>query len=205
MAITAEKIQSLLADLENDCVERTISTTDTDKFAKAICAFANDLPDNNCPGYLIIGAWDNGDVYPIHVTDDLLKNVSAIRTDGNIQPQPSMNVQKVSLPEGDVVVAEVYPSQFPPVKYKGRVWIRVGPRKGIANVMVIEHISLSSNEGIRGSEEKSEEKLTEMEYKVFNLIKENPAVTYAYITDKASGSDLCIYYRQSGCRRNFCV
>ena len=36
MAITAEKIQSLLADLENDCVERTISTTDTDKFAKAI-------------------------------------------------------------------------------------------------------------------------------------------------------------------------
>ena len=133
MAITAEKIQSLLADLENDCVERTISTTDTDKFAKAICAFANDLPDNNCPGYLIIGAWDNGDVYPIHVTDDLLKNVSAIRTDGNIQPQPSMNVQKVSLPEGDVVVAEVYPSQFPPVKYKGRVWIRVGPRKGIAN------------------------------------------------------------------------
>ena len=23
-----------------------------------------------------------------------------------------------------------------------------------------------------------------MEYKVFNLIKENPAVTYAYITDK---------------------
>ena len=67
------------------------------------------------------------------MTDDLLKNVSAIRTDGNIQPQPSMNVQKVSLPEGDVVVAEVYPSQFPPVKYKGRVWIRVGPRKGIAN------------------------------------------------------------------------
>ena len=100
MAITAEKIQSLLTDLENDCVERTISTTDTDKFAKAICAFANDLPDNNCPGYLIIGAWDNGDVYPIHVTDDLLKNVSAIRTDGNIQPQPSMNVQKVSLPKG---------------------------------------------------------------------------------------------------------
>lgn len=132
-------------------------------------------------------------MYPIHVTDDLLKNVSAIRTDGNIQPQPSMNVQKVSLPEGDVVVAEVYPSQFPPVKYKGRVWIRVGPRKGIANVMVIEHISLSSNEGIRGSEEKSEEKLTEMEYKVFNLIKENPAVTYAYITDKAGVGETSVY------------
>ncbi len=46
MAITAEKIQSLLADLENDCVERTIYTTDTDKFAKEICAFASDLTDS---------------------------------------------------------------------------------------------------------------------------------------------------------------
>ena len=31
MAITTEKIQTLLRDLENDSVERTISTTNTDK------------------------------------------------------------------------------------------------------------------------------------------------------------------------------
>ena len=133
MAITAEKIQALLWDLENDSVERTISTNNTDKFGQAICAFANDLPNNNRPGYLIIGAEDDGKVHPIQVTDELLKNIAAIRTDGNIQPQPSMSVQKVTLPEGDVVVAEVYPSQFPPVRYKGRVWVRIGPRKGVAN------------------------------------------------------------------------
>ena len=133
MAITTEKIQTLLRDLENDSVECTISTTNTDKFGQAICAFANDLPDNNRPGYLIIGAEDDGKVHPIQVTDELLKNIAAIRTDGNIQPQPSMSVQKVTLPEGDVVVAEVYPSQFPPVRYKGRVWVRIGPRKGVAN------------------------------------------------------------------------
>lgn len=40
MAITAEKIQALLWDLENDSVERTISTNNTDKFGQAICAFA---------------------------------------------------------------------------------------------------------------------------------------------------------------------
>ena len=69
MAITANKIQILLKDLEKDNVERTISTTNTDKFGQAICAFANDLADNNSPGYLIIGAKDDGAIYPINVTD----------------------------------------------------------------------------------------------------------------------------------------
>lgn len=39
MAITTEKIQTLLRDLENDSVECTISTTNTDKFGQTICAF----------------------------------------------------------------------------------------------------------------------------------------------------------------------
>ena len=69
----------------------------------------------------------------MNVTDELLKNVAAIRTDGNIQPQPSMVCQKVSLSEGDIVVVEVQPHVFPPVRYKGRAWIRVGARKGIAS------------------------------------------------------------------------
>jgi ATP-dependent DNA helicase RecG len=32
-----------------------------------------------------------------------------------------------------VAVVEVFPSDLPPVRYKGQVWIRVGPRRGIAN------------------------------------------------------------------------
>lgn len=123
----------MLNDLESDRVERTISTTNTDKFGQAICAFSNDLPRNGKPRYLIIGAEDEGKVHPINVTDELLKNIAAIRTDGNIQPQPSMAVQKVAMPEGDIIVVEVQPSTFPPVKYKGRIWVRIGPRKGVAN------------------------------------------------------------------------
>ena len=38
------------------------------------------------------------------MTDAILKNVAAIRTDGNIQPQPSMTVEKVSMDEGDIVM-----------------------------------------------------------------------------------------------------
>ncbi len=36
-------------------VEKTISTKDSKKFAEAICSFANDLPDEGKPGYLLIG------------------------------------------------------------------------------------------------------------------------------------------------------
>lgn len=131
--ITKEEIQALLNDIESDRVERTISTTNTDKFGQAICAFANDLPDHRLPGYLFIGVKDDGTVQDLNVTDELLKNLSAIRTDGNIQPQPTMVVEKIALEEGDLVMIKVQPAIFPPVKYKGRTWIRVGPRKGIAN------------------------------------------------------------------------
>lgn len=37
---------------------------------------------------------------------------------------------------------------------------------------------------MRKSEEKSEEKLIEMKRKVFNLIRENPAVTYAFTSPR---------------------
>lgn len=139
--ITIDQIRAMLLDIENDRVERTTSTTNTDKFGQAICAFANDLPDHRMPGYLFLGIMDDGTVQGVDVTDELLKNVAAIRTDGNIQPQPSMVVEKVSLPEGDIVMVEVQPHAFPPVRYKGRVWIRVGPRKGVASESD-EHILL---------------------------------------------------------------
>ena len=131
--MTIDEIRALLNDLESDRVERTISTTNTDKFGQVICAFANDLPDHRQPGYLFLGVMDDGKVKGLDVTDELLKNVAAIRTDGNIQPQPSMMVEKVSMGERNIVMVKVEPSIFPPVRYKGRIWIRIGPRKGVAN------------------------------------------------------------------------
>ena len=131
--MTIDEIRALINDLESDRVERTISTTNADKFGQAICAFANDLPDHRQPGYLFLGVMDDGKVKGLDVTDELLKNVAAIHTDGNIQPQPSMMVEKVSMEEGNIVMVKVEPSIFPPVRYKGRIWIRIGPRKGVAN------------------------------------------------------------------------
>jgi ATP-dependent DNA helicase RecG len=76
--ITIQEICALLNDIENDRVERTISTTNTDKFGQAICAFANDLPNHRQPGYLFLGVEDDGTVKGLNVTDELLKNIAAI-------------------------------------------------------------------------------------------------------------------------------
>ncbi len=42
-------------------------------------------------------------------------------------------VEKFSFPDGDIAVVEVKPSKNTPVKYKGTVYIRIGPRRGEAN------------------------------------------------------------------------
>lgn len=122
-----------MADLESDRVERTTSTTNTDKFAQAICAFANDVPNHRQPGYLLVGVDDRGQVAGLCVTDQLLQNLGALRSDGNILPMPALTVTRFQLENGQVALVEVQPSDLPPVRYKGQVWIRVGPRKAIAN------------------------------------------------------------------------
>lgn len=131
--LTPEFVQELLADLESDRVERTVSTTNTDKFAQAICAFANDYPQHRQPGYLIVGANDQGQPTGLSVTDQLLQNLGALRSDGNILPIPALSVTRCVLEGGQVAVVEVQPSDLPPVRYKGQIWLRVGPRKAIAS------------------------------------------------------------------------
>lgn len=131
--LSSEQVSQLLADLESDRVERTVSLNNTDKFSRAVCAFANDMANSRKPGFLIVGAEDDGRIAGINVTDQLLQNLAAIRSDGHVLPLPALLVYKVALPSGDVAVVEVEPSDLPPVRYKGRVCIRVGPRRADAN------------------------------------------------------------------------
>ncbi|GHT36669.1 hypothetical protein FACS189435_0100 [Bacteroidia bacterium] len=132
--ISKDELLGLIADIESDRVERTISTDDTNKFGEAICAFSNDMANHKKSGFLLIGVHDkSGELSGLKATDKLLKNIAAIRSDGNVLPQPAMTVHKVALDGGDVIVVEVTPAHFPPVRYKGNIWIRVGPRRAIAN------------------------------------------------------------------------
>ncbi|NJO16028.1 MAG: ATP-binding protein [Thioploca sp.] len=134
--LTIEELYQFMIDIESDRIERTTSINKTDKFAQAVCAFANDFPRHGSPGYLLLGVNNDGSPSGLQVDDRLLQNLAALRSDGNIQPLPTLTVQEYVLPDaqGEVaIIVEVFPADLPPVRYKGQVWIRVGPRRAIAS------------------------------------------------------------------------
>lgn len=128
-----EELGKLLLDLESDRVERKGSANDGEKICQAICAFANDMPDHQKPGVIFIGAKDDGSCANLAVTDQLLRDLSGMRSNGNILPLPVMTVQKQVLRGCPMAVIVVEPSLFPPIRYKGQIWIRVGPRRAVAS------------------------------------------------------------------------
>jgi ATP-dependent DNA helicase RecG len=131
--ITKDELDKILPAIESDRVEKTISKTDADKFGEAICSFCNDMPNHQLPGYLIIGVYDNGNRNGTVIDEQFMQTILSYRTDGRIVPPPAMVVGKFTYPDGEVAVIEVQPSFFPPARYKGKVCIRIGARKGIAN------------------------------------------------------------------------
>lgn len=134
--LTEPELLALMADLESFRVERTRSTTDTDKFREAICSFANDMPGSGQTGYLLIGLDDkSGQPTDLTVTDNLLQQLVSYGSDGVILPPPALVAYKhmLSSGAGEIAVVEVQPHHLPPVRCKGRVCVRVGPRKGVAN------------------------------------------------------------------------
>ena len=135
MRYTDEQLEALLADIESDYGERKESwkgdAPETGR--QAVCAFSNDLPDHRRPGVLFVGARGDGTPSNLSITDELLRTLSDIRTDGNILPPPSIHVEKRTLKGSEIAVVTVQPSDSPPVRYKGRIWIRVGPRRAVAS------------------------------------------------------------------------
>src|SRR5574344_569688 len=134
MTMTKNEIYKLLNSTETSRIERTVSTSDMDKFQEAICAFSNDMSNSRQNGYLIIGAKDNGELSGLKVDDNLFKKISGIRSDGNILPIPMMNCERYDMEGGDLLIVEVQPSFSTPVRYRGRTFIRIGPRRDIATI-----------------------------------------------------------------------
>ena len=132
--LTDEELLQLLREGESDCVEFTESKTDTDKFCRAICAFANDMPGHGKPGVLFIGVNDKGEPTGMEVDDQLLLTLRDLRTNGNTHPFPTLAVQKRRLAGVEVAVVIVEPHTLPPVRYKGRCHIRTGSGRDIATV-----------------------------------------------------------------------
>lgn len=135
--MNATELQALISSGETFRIECTRSTSNVDKFREAICSFSNDLPNSGLPGYLIIGYDEDNPKYRLPMTDQLQQDFAAYRSDGQIMPQPNLNVQVHPHPEGgegEVLVVEVFPHDLPPVRYRGRTCVRIGPRKDYASI-----------------------------------------------------------------------
>jgi ATP-dependent DNA helicase RecG len=132
---TDAELEALLDDTESDLAERKQSFMGDvpSKARQAVCAFANDLPNHNQAGVLFIGAKDNGTPSNEPITDRMLLSLADMKSDGNILPMPVITVEKRVLKGADMAVVTVLPSDMPPVKYSGRIWIRTGPRRATAN------------------------------------------------------------------------
>lgn len=131
--MTKEFVTTLLLDMESDRIERTISVRE-DKLGPAVCAMSNDFSNNKKNGYVLIGVNDDGRLAGKTWSDEDLQKIGNVKTNGNVLPQPSMIAELFKFDDGEVIVVEVKPSLYPPVRYDGRCWIRIGPRKAIANV-----------------------------------------------------------------------
>jgi ATP-dependent DNA helicase RecG len=124
---------ALLRAPEGDRVERKASAADRGELMKAICAFANDLAGHGLPGVILIGVHDDGRCAGLAVDEALLREIGDRARSGTIQPLPSLTVQRRVLDGCTLAVVEVAPSDSPPVRYDGRCWVRIGPRKAQAS------------------------------------------------------------------------
>ena len=128
-------LEALLTDHESDRVERKESFKGKapETVREAVCAFANDLAGHGTPGVVLIGARDDGGTVGLEVTDELLRQLADIKTDGNIAPPPTLLVEKRRLRGHDLAVLTVWPCDTPPVRCRGRIHVRWGPRRGLAS------------------------------------------------------------------------
>lgn len=134
MLIGDIELENLLREGESFRVERKESLRGAAASAvrEAICAFANDLPASGRPGVVFVGVTDDGRIRGEPITDETLRQLADMKSDGNIVPPPSLLVEKRRLAGGDIAVVVVQPSDSPPVRLRGAIHVRIGPRKGRA-------------------------------------------------------------------------
>jgi len=133
--LSDEDLLALLNAPESDRAERKRAWAGDapEKVRQAVCAFANDLPGRGLPGVVFIGANDDGTPHAIPVDDKLLKTLADIKTDGKTVPPPALTVERRVLKGSPMAVLTVWPADAPPVRLDGRIWIRTGPRRGLAS------------------------------------------------------------------------
>jgi len=128
--MTDEEIAALAGGGESDRVERKESLSD--RVRRAICAFANDLAGHRRPALVIVGQRDDGSCANLAIDDQLLTTLAGIRVESAFAPFPSIDVRRTTIAGCELAAIIVHVSSSPPIRYDGRIWVRVGPTTRIA-------------------------------------------------------------------------
>lgn len=70
---------------------------------------------------------DDGRCAELDIDDGLLARLAQLRADGSILPLPTVTAERRRISGGAIAVVQVAPASAPPVRYRGRAWVRVGP------------------------------------------------------------------------------
>ncbi len=133
MRLSDDELDALVASGESDRLEwkESLAGDAPTKLREAICAFANDLPGHGF-GVAIVGLRDDGQPSGVQISDRDLQQLAGMREDGQIVPPPTITVEKRRVGSGEVALITVLASDSPPVRYRGNIWIRSGPRRSRA-------------------------------------------------------------------------
>ena len=103
----------MMMDLESDLVERkeSLKGNAPTKIREAVCALANELPDPRCSGVVFVGVRDDGTPTGMSITDELLRTLADVKTDGNTVPPTTLTLAKRNLGGVEVAVLTVRPSE----------------------------------------------------------------------------------------------
>jgi ATP-dependent DNA helicase RecG len=141
------EIEVLFHQTESDLVERKRSVNLKKEILEAVCAFANDLPNHGKPGFIFVGVEDDGRCANLTINESTIRDVANWRNEGKVQPIPTMIVAAHEIDRCPLIVIQVMPSDIPPVRYEGRIVVRVGSTCTIASLA--DEIRLNEKRGAR--------------------------------------------------------
>ena len=131
--MTDDELREMLQRGESDLLELKKTISDLDKIRATACAFANDFAGRREPGLIVVGLNDDGSCAATSIDDALLLQLGEVR-EGTMLPTPSLVVERRKLDGCEVALLFVYPHAAPPVRYRGRAYVRVGPRTQTASL-----------------------------------------------------------------------
>lgn len=144
-----EELTALFCGGESDGFERKESGR-ADAIGPAICAFANSL-ERLQKGVIFIGQKNDRACAGLSSedADKLMESIPQLRD--SISPVPIFNVQRARISSCEIIVVEVSPSARPPVRYKGRAYVRIGATTRQATPEDEERLIERKNRNLRQS------------------------------------------------------